>query len=419
MLNRAVMGICRSKIEVKSSKSICRGIFYLCLSILFFSFERCVNFKNIPAKFQSRPTFLAGFFSKRVTDDHDRRKTFFLASCSEYSSLIYRVVTMEYRTTCSVRGMRSACIFFPVSPHSASFLQLSIFHCAFELRTFVPDHVVAIRLFFWSEGAVVRTTFCHLIFPVRGKSMVDWLWKSSSPVSTSEIEFTSCRFRRGKQSFTQWSCLVSSQGMIAWRGWSNRKEVAESQFCFHWWACTWIPARRLVREKQEAPHEIDKSTRLLFASLLSLSLTPSLSLSLSLYLSLETCTSFFSSPSPPFPPRPPSSRSMSYPGLQVLPTSSGATSEADLQATLVGCHEYVSVALTNQNRSEARKGNWNFLKKNRKTGKGNCAPARESGVSRFVKTRLQISMVILGSVWFWRHEFLWRHFSRSLCTRFL
>ena len=60
-------------------------------------------FKNIPAKFQSRPTFLAGFFSKRVTDDDDRRKTFFLASCSEYSPLNYRVVTMEYRT--SDRGM--------------------------------------------------------------------------------------------------------------------------------------------------------------------------------------------------------------------------------------------------------------------------------------------------------------------------
>ena len=59
--------------------------------------HRC--FKNIPVKFQSRPTFLAGFFSKKVTDDDDRRKTFFLASCSEYSSLIYRVVTMEYRTS--------------------------------------------------------------------------------------------------------------------------------------------------------------------------------------------------------------------------------------------------------------------------------------------------------------------------------
>ena len=103
-------------------------------------------FKYIPAKFQSRPTFLAGFFSKRVTDDDDRRKTFFLVSCSEYSSLIYRVVTMEYRTH---RG--SACI--PVSPRTprafaAAVVGPAVFFVLLELRTFVPDHVVAIRLFF-------------------------------------------------------------------------------------------------------------------------------------------------------------------------------------------------------------------------------------------------------------------------------
>ena len=72
--------------------------------------------KNIPAKFQSRPTFLVGFFSKRVTDDDDRRKTFFLTSCSEYSSLIYRVVTMEYsplqlRLFYGCGGSRSAVLF--------------------------------------------------------------------------------------------------------------------------------------------------------------------------------------------------------------------------------------------------------------------------------------------------------------------
>ena len=64
-------------------------------------------FKNIPAKFQSRPTFRAGIFSKRVTDDGDRRKTFFLALRGEESSLIHRVVTMEYRSsvpTTRVRG---------------------------------------------------------------------------------------------------------------------------------------------------------------------------------------------------------------------------------------------------------------------------------------------------------------------------
>ena len=118
MLNRAVMGIFRSKIEVKSSKSLCRGNFlFVPFNLLFYvwTMRQCV--KNIPARFQSRPTFLAGSFSKRVMDDDDRRKTFFLASCSfmcsEYSSLIYSVVTMEYRT--SDRSMRA----FPVSSDSS------------------------------------------------------------------------------------------------------------------------------------------------------------------------------------------------------------------------------------------------------------------------------------------------------------
>ena len=100
MLNRAVMGIFRSKIEVKSSKSFCRGNFlFVPFNALFYVWTMRQCFKNIPAKFQSRPTVLAGFFSKRVTDDDDRRKTFFLTSCCEYSSLIYRVVTMEYRSS--------------------------------------------------------------------------------------------------------------------------------------------------------------------------------------------------------------------------------------------------------------------------------------------------------------------------------
>ena len=73
------------KLRWKVAKVFAEGIFYLCLSILSFTFERCVNVsKIIPAKFQSRPTFLAGFFSKRVTYDDDRRKTFLLASCCEH-----------------------------------------------------------------------------------------------------------------------------------------------------------------------------------------------------------------------------------------------------------------------------------------------------------------------------------------------
>ena len=126
MLNRAVMGIFRSKIEVNSCKSFCRGNFlFVPFNPLFYVWTMRQCFKNIPAKFQSRPTFLVGFFSKRVTDDDDRRKTFFLASCSEYTSLIYRVVTMEYRT--SDRG--NACI----SSESAAVVRPAnslIFHCA-------------------------------------------------------------------------------------------------------------------------------------------------------------------------------------------------------------------------------------------------------------------------------------------------
>ena len=154
MLHRAVMGIFMSKIEVKSSKSFCRGNFLFVPFHPFFhvwTMRQC--FKNIPAKFQSRPTLLAGFFSKRVTDDDDRRKTFFLASCGECSSLIYCVVTMEYRT--SDRGMcmvhafpwsiRTPRVTFAavVRPAKAWF-----FIVLLELRTFVPDLVVAIRLFF-------------------------------------------------------------------------------------------------------------------------------------------------------------------------------------------------------------------------------------------------------------------------------
>ena len=138
MLNGAVMDIFRSKIEVKSSKSFCRGNFlFVPFNALFYVWTMRQCLKNIPAKFQSRPAFLVGFFSKRVTDDDDRRKTFFLASCSEYSSLIYRVVTMEYRT-----GGRGAVHALPVvrTPRAFcscrstnKFLDFSLCFLSFEL----------------------------------------------------------------------------------------------------------------------------------------------------------------------------------------------------------------------------------------------------------------------------------------------
>ena len=73
-------------------------------------------FKNFPANFQSRPMFLAVFFSKRVMDDDDRRKIFFLALRGEDGSLIYRVgVTVEYRSSVPTRDITAQ-----QSAHSAS-----------------------------------------------------------------------------------------------------------------------------------------------------------------------------------------------------------------------------------------------------------------------------------------------------------
>ena len=171
MLNRAVMGIFRSKIEVKSRKCFCRGNFlFVPFNPIFYVWTMRQNFKNIPAKFQSRPTFLAGvFFFKRVTDDDDRRKTFFLASCSEYTSLISRFVTMEYRT--SNRGMRNALLTIDACISSESALrELSahasvvrpanslFFHCASWASNFCAWPSRRHPTFFiLSEGAVVRT----------------------------------------------------------------------------------------------------------------------------------------------------------------------------------------------------------------------------------------------------------------------
>ena len=113
-------------------------------------------------------------------------------------------------------------------PHSASFLQLSFDQhfslCFLNFELLCQTISSPSDFSFKAKEQLFEQKFCHLIFPVRGKSIFDSLWKISSPVSTSEMEFTRCRSRRGKQSCTQWSCLVSSQGMIAWHdGWSNRK----------------------------------------------------------------------------------------------------------------------------------------------------------------------------------------------------
>ena len=331
MLNRAGMGIFRSKNEVKSSKSFWRGNFlFVPFNPLFYVWTMCQCFKNNPAKFQSRPAFLAGFFSKRVTNDDDWRKTFFLASCSEYSFLNYHVVTMEYRTGDRDWQSGSACAsalrelsqlsssFFPSCASWASNF------CAWPCRrhpTFLSKrrsgcsnkHSVTWSFLFEASGLSTRC----------GKVRVQSQHRRSSSC-------TSCRSRRGKQSCTQWSCLVSSQGMIAWRGWSNRKGGWGVSVLFSFVSvdsCSSTGERKTgsaTWDWQEHPAFVCFVS---FSLSLSLSLSLSfflsffLSLSLSLSLSLCLCLSkhalpFFSSP--PFPPHPPSSRSMNNSGLAAL-----------------------------------------------------------------------------------------------------
>ena len=179
--------------------------------------------------------------------------------------------------------------------------------------------------------------------------------------------------------------------------------VAESQICFHSWAR--IPARRLAREKQEAPHETDKSTRLLFVTFLSLSLSLSRNMHFLFFFSFSSLSSASAIV-----------EIDELPGLAALQQRSHLGSRSAGDACRLS---WVRQCCTYKQKSEWGKKR-KTEKKNTKTGKGNCPPARESGVSRArsLKTRPHISTVILGNVWFWRHEFLWRHFSRSLCTRF-
>ena len=200
MLNRAVMGIFRSKIEVKSSKSFCGGNFlFVPFNPLFLRLNDASMFQKYSCQVSKPSDVSGGIFSKRVTDDDDRRKTFFLASCCEYSSLIYRVVTMEYRTITAIRTSTPRA--FCSSRSTSKFLDFSLCFLSFELLCLTISSPSDFS--FKAKEQLFEQTFCHLIFPVRGKSIVDSLWKSSSPVSTSEIEFTSCRSRRGKQSCTQ------------------------------------------------------------------------------------------------------------------------------------------------------------------------------------------------------------------------
>ena len=412
MLNRAIMGYFKSKSVVKSRKGFCRGIFlFVAFNPLFYVWTMRQCFKNNPAKlkFQSRPTFLAGFFSKRVTDHVVRRKTFFLASRGENSSLIHRVVTMEYSSSVPTPDRGSAflvptllelCKNFSC-PCTSKFLD---FFCGFWASNFVPDHI-AISIFFWSEGAVVWANILSPHLSSLGKIIVDSLSQSSSPVQTSEIEFTSCRCPRGKPPCAQRSWLVSSQGMTVWRGWSNRKGGG-GVFCFHSRAS--IPARRLMREKQEVSigacqMRLTRAPSFCLFRFLSLSL----SLSLSFSVLKHTLPLFFSFSSLLWATGACCSPATELPRKQIC----WRRLKADMGSSVLHLQKKI--------RSKARKRNWNLLQQKKKrlseTGKETTPPPE----SHALQTRPHISMLILENVWYSRHVVLWRHFSRSLCTTFL
>ena len=169
--------------------------------------------------------------------------------------------------------------------------------CCCWASNFCAWHVaICVNFSFKAQEQLFEQTFCHLIFPVRGKLIVDSLWKSSSPVSTSEIEFTSCRSRRGKPSSTQRLCLVVHkewQPDVAGR---IGKKMSDWSLLFSSVSADSSSSTDGTKTRSVhrcTSHEIDTSTQLLLVSFLSL--THSLSLSLSWNI-LFLC----SSPSLPF-----------------------------------------------------------------------------------------------------------------------
>ena len=113
MLNRAVMGLFRSKIEVKSSKSFCRGNFLFGpFNALFYVWTMRQCLKNVPAKFQSRPTFLVGFFFQK-SDGRRRSKE------DVWNSNCLFTLSDAYTTRQALSFVRSTKFDHPLTAHNA------------------------------------------------------------------------------------------------------------------------------------------------------------------------------------------------------------------------------------------------------------------------------------------------------------
>ena len=151
MLNRVVVGLFRSKMEVKRSKSVCRGILLFSLfNPLFYIWMMRRESKNIPAKFQNCPTFLAWFFSQK-SDGQQRSKEDFYLRSTWWAQVLKPSVLLSWSTVaCSrtwPRAAHSSIANFAKRQHPGITSNFSDFRCFFELFCLTISGV-AVRPFF-------------------------------------------------------------------------------------------------------------------------------------------------------------------------------------------------------------------------------------------------------------------------------
>ena len=228
------MGIFRSKIEVKSRKSLQRE-FLLFLSILFFTFERCVNVSKIfLPSFKVVRRFWRDFFQK--SDGRRRSKEAFLPPFrGEYSSLIHRVVTMvmEYRIVeCPLAIATSDVCTLPARPLQILQLSFEKLSVVVELPTFVDDHVaIYVNFSFKVKKLLFEQTFCHLMFPVRGRrrSVEKVRIQSQHGRSSSRLAVPVIANR---QAHSGYALLFTRNDSLRWLVESERR-WRTGVFCFH------------------------------------------------------------------------------------------------------------------------------------------------------------------------------------------
>ena len=170
----------------KLQKCMQNELFIFAIQSSYLRLNDAPRFKNIPAKFQSRPTFLAWFFSKRVIVDDVRRKTFFFTPRGQYCSLSHTVVSMEYR---SLPTHSWPCMFPVCRPHAPRTLQHRQPSRHPPASTFVASLNFCLTISSLSNLSFkakwissCSTWHCRLIFSVRDMSIAVENFESSLTV---------------------------------------------------------------------------------------------------------------------------------------------------------------------------------------------------------------------------------------------